>query len=50
MEGTPVSSGIEDIIVDEADENAPVYNVLGQQVDASYKGIVIKNGKKYIQK
>ena len=50
MEGTPVSSGIEDIIVDEADENAPVYNVLGQQVDASYKGIAIKNGKKYIQK
>lgn len=43
-------SGIEDIIVNESDENAPVYNVLGQQVDASYKGIVIKNGKKYIQK
>lgn len=49
MEGSS-TSGIEDIIVNESDENAPVYNVMGQQVDASYKGIVIKNGKKYIQK
>lgn len=30
--------------------NAPVYNLAGQQVDGSYKGIVIKNGKKVIQK
>lgn len=34
----------------EADANAPVYNLAGQQVDGSYKGIVIKNGKKVIQK
>ena len=27
-----------------------VYNLAGQQVDASYKGIVIKNGKKFLQK
>lgn len=27
-----------------------VYNLAGQKVDASYKGIVIKNGKKYINK
>lgn len=33
-----------------ADENAPVYNLLGQKVDASFKGIVIKNGKKMLQK
>ena len=26
-----------------------IYNLGGQRVDASYKGIVIKNGKKYIQ-
>lgn len=30
--------------------NAPVYNLAGQQVGASYKGVVIKNGKKYVQK
>ena len=27
-----------------------IYNLKGQKVDASYKGIVIKNGKKYLQK
>lgn len=27
-----------------------VYNLAGQQVDASYKGIVIKNGKKILQR
>lgn len=27
-----------------------IYNLRGQKVDASYKGIVIKNGKKYLQK
>lgn len=27
-----------------------IYNMAGQKVDASYKGIVIKNGKKYVQK
>ena len=30
--------------------NAPVYNISGQQVDKNYKGIVIMNGKKYINK
>ena len=42
-------AGIEGIIVD-ADENAPVYNMFGVRVDESYKGVVIKNGKKFIQK
>lgn len=27
-----------------------VYNLSGQRVDASYKGLVIKNGQKLIQK
>lgn len=35
--------------VSDDDPNAPVYNLAGQQVDASYKGIVIKNGKKFFQ-
>ena len=30
--------------------NAPAYNLAGQQVDASYKGVVIKSGQKLIQK
>ena len=32
------------------DVNAPVYNLAGQQVEKSYKGLVIKNGKKVINK
>lgn len=50
MEGEQASSGIEDIIAVPTDENAPIYNVMGVQVDENYKGIVIKNGKKYVQK
>lgn len=32
------------------DANAPAYNLAGQKVDSSFKGIIIKNGKKMIQK
>lgn len=32
------------------DKNAPIYNILGQQVDAMYKGVVIQNGAKHILK
>ena len=32
------------------DANGAIYNVAGQKVSNSYKGLVIKNGKKYIQK
>ncbi|MCM1076481.1 MAG: hypothetical protein NC411_03880 [Bacteroides sp.] len=50
VEITPLgNSAIENIIAD-SDDNAPIYNVMGVQVDENYKGIVIKNGKKYIQK
>lgn len=30
--------------------DASIYNLAGQKVDKSYKGLVIKNGKKFIQK
>ena len=30
------------------DMNAPMYDILGRQVDNTYKGIVIQNGKKYL--
>ena len=30
--------------------NGAIYNLSGQKVDASYKGIIIKNGKKFINK
>ncbi|MBO4689756.1 MAG: C10 family peptidase [Paludibacteraceae bacterium] len=30
------------------DTNAPMYDILGRQVNSSYKGIVIQNGQKYL--
>ena len=30
------------------DKAAPMYNIMGQKVDASYKGVVIQNGNKYL--
>ena len=52
IEITPVEGGANGIsdAVAEKNVNAPVYNLAGQKVDASYKGIVIKNGKKHVQK
>lgn len=32
------------------DANAPMYNLSGQQVDKSYKGLVIQNGHKFFNK
>lgn len=46
----PATTGINKITNNASDENAPVYNLAGQRVDKSYKGIVIKKGKKYLNK
>lgn len=43
-------AGVENVAVDAAAADAPIYNTLGIQVDENYKGLVIKGGKKYIQK
>ena len=48
---TPSTSGVESINATKADNpNAPIYNLAGQQVTKSYKGVVIQNGKKFFQK
>lgn len=44
------TTGITNITAEEAAKNAPVYNLAGQKVTKAYKGVVIKNGKKMIQK
>ncbi len=44
------TTGIETVIPVKAIENGAIYNLAGQKVNETYKGIVIKNGKKYIQK
>lgn len=46
-----LTTGIHEVVAET--ENATktaIYNMAGQRVDANYKGIVIKNGKKYLQK
>lgn len=49
LEITRGTGGIDDVVVTE-NENAPMYNLQGVQVDENYKGIVIKNGKKFFNK
>jgi hypothetical protein len=44
-----ITTGI-NAAVAEKTESAPAYNVAGQKVSANYKGIVIRNGKKYVVK
>ena len=46
--GETIPTGIQTIKSEKASN--VIYNVAGQQVDSNYKGLVIKNGRKMIQK
>ena len=46
--GEDFETGVDGIEAE--DDDAPVYNTMGIRVDSSYKGLVIKNGRKYIQR
>lgn len=48
----PVATGISEIKADKAalDANAPMYNLAGQRVDKSFKGVVLQKGKKFLNK
>ena len=46
---TPVETGIRSV-KDNTPSTAAIYNLAGQRVDNAYKGIVVKEGKKYIAK
>ena len=41
------TAGVQNITV-EQNVNAPAFNLAGQRVNAAYKGIVVKNGKKFL--
>lgn len=46
-----VPTGISSVVAAPAlDANAPVYNLAGQRVNKSYKGVVVQNGRKFILK
>ena len=46
------STGITNVSLttSEDDENAPIYNLAGQRVTKDYKGVLIQNGKKFMNK
>lgn len=44
------TDGIKNTVSQKMDSNAPIYNLAGVRVNKDYKGIVIQNGKKFIQK
>lgn len=44
------TTGIENVATESVNENAPMYNLAGQRVAKNYKGVVIQNGKKFINK
>jgi hypothetical protein len=42
-------TGVEDVVREATlDLNAPMYDVLGRQVDKTYRGIVIQNGQSFL--
>ena len=43
------ATAIKTVSFDNAGANAPVFNMAGQRVDKSFKGIVIRNGKKFVK-
>ena len=43
-----VGTGVENVIRPALDIDMPMYDVLGRQVDATYRGIIIQNGNKYL--
>ena len=47
--GTDPSAGINDVVKDNSAVKA-IYNIAGQRVSKDYKGLVIKNGNKYVVK
>ncbi len=46
----PTTTGINNITTDVDSADAPVYNLAGQRVGKNAKGVLIKNGKKYVVK
>lgn len=50
LQGDATPNAIENVTVRPVAADGKLYNVAGQRVDANYKGIVIQNGKKYLNK
>ena len=42
------TTAVENIERPQLDINAPMYDIMGRQVDENYRGIIIQNGNKYL--
>ena len=42
------STDVEQVVRPALDLDAPMYDVMGRQVDATYRGVIIQNGHKYL--
>lgn len=43
------TTGIDEIAAAAAEADAPTYNIYGQRVGADYRGLVVRNGRKFLQ-
>lgn len=50
IDGSSLSTGISNPIIIQKKNDGKWYNLSGQQVDKNYKGVVIVNGKKFVNK
>lgn len=50
IDGSSLSTGISNPIIIQKKNDGKWFNLSGQQVDQSYKGVVIVNGKKFVNK
>jgi hypothetical protein len=46
----PAPTAIQGVRIQPTISNDAIYNLSGQRVDENYKGVVIRNGKKYLQR
>ena len=52
IDGSSLATSITPVAVSKSNRmtDGKMYNLAGQQVDGSYKGIIIQNGKKFVNK
>ena len=48
--GEVINTGIDNMIIDSNVPETATYNIMGQRVNESAKGIIIKDGKKIFKK
>lgn len=51
IDGNDLEAGVTNVTIDRRQTgDGRTYNLMGQEVDSTYKGIVIRNGRKYLQR